>query len=99
MVRDNLKWEIAAPPWLGIYAVWYDGYAAGPAPGCPIRPDPIIRSSSKLFLHSLTNFADPLPSLDAAQPEFGETAVERPGVFRVLCAVLTSRDDGGEFGL
>ena len=50
MVGDNLEWEIAAPQRLGIYAIWYDGYSAGLPPGCPIRPDRIIRSLPELLL-------------------------------------------------
>jgi putative hydrolase of the HAD superfamily len=50
MVGDNLEWEIVAPQRLGIYSIWYDGYAAGLPPGCPIRPDRIIRSLPELLL-------------------------------------------------
>jgi putative hydrolase of the HAD superfamily len=50
MVGDNLEWEIVAPQRLGIYAIWYDGYAAGLPPGCQIRPDRIIRSLPELLL-------------------------------------------------
>jgi putative hydrolase of the HAD superfamily len=50
MVGDNLEWEIVAPQRLGIYAVWYDGYATGLPPGCQIRPDRIIRSLPELLL-------------------------------------------------
>ena len=49
MVGDNLEWEISAPQRLGIYAIWYDGYAAGLPPDCPIRPDRIIRSLPELL--------------------------------------------------
>src|SRR6266849_5328252 len=49
MVGDNLEWEISAPQRLGIYAIWYDGYAAGLPPGCQIRPDRIIRSLPELL--------------------------------------------------
>jgi len=49
MVGDNLEWEIAAPQRLGIYAIWCDCYAAGLPPGCPIRPDRIIRSLPELL--------------------------------------------------
>ena len=49
MVGDNLEWEIEAPQRLGIYAVWHDGYAAGLPPGCPVRPDRIIRSLPELL--------------------------------------------------
>ena len=49
MVGDNLEWEIVAPQRLGIYAIWYDGYAVGLPPGCPIRPDRIIRSLPELL--------------------------------------------------
>jgi putative hydrolase of the HAD superfamily len=50
MVGDNLEWEIVAPQRLGIYSIWYDGYATGLPPGCPIRPDRIIRSLPELLL-------------------------------------------------
>jgi len=50
MVGDNLEWEIVAPQRLGIYAIWYDGYATGLPSGCPIRPDRIIRSLPELLL-------------------------------------------------
>jgi putative hydrolase of the HAD superfamily len=50
MVGDNLEWEIVAPQRLGIYAIWYDGYATGLPPGCAIRPDRIIRSLPELLL-------------------------------------------------
>lgn len=50
MVGDNLEWEIVAPQRLGIYAIWYDGYATGLPPGCPVRPDRIIRSLAELLL-------------------------------------------------
>jgi putative hydrolase of the HAD superfamily len=50
MVGDNLEWEIVAPQRLGIYAIWYDGYATGLPPGCRIRPDRIIRSLTELLL-------------------------------------------------
>jgi putative hydrolase of the HAD superfamily len=49
MVGDSLEWEIVAPQRLGIYAIWYDGYAAGLPPGCQIRPDRIIRSLPELL--------------------------------------------------
>jgi putative hydrolase of the HAD superfamily len=49
MVGDNLEWEIVAPQRLGIYAIWHDGYSAGLPPGCPIRPDRIIRSLPELL--------------------------------------------------
>jgi putative hydrolase of the HAD superfamily len=49
MVGDNLEWEIVAPQRLGIYAIWYDGYGAGLPPGCPVRPDRIIRSLTDLL--------------------------------------------------
>jgi putative hydrolase of the HAD superfamily len=49
MVGDNLEWEIVAPQRLGIYAIWYDGYAAGLPPDCRIRPDRIIRSLPELL--------------------------------------------------
>jgi putative hydrolase of the HAD superfamily len=49
MVGDNLEWEIAAPQRLGIYAIWYDGYATGLPPDCRIRPDRIIRSLPELL--------------------------------------------------
>jgi putative hydrolase of the HAD superfamily len=50
MVGDNLEWEIAAPQRLGIYGIWYDGYATGLPPDCQIRPDRIIRSLPELLL-------------------------------------------------
>jgi len=50
MVGDNLEWEIVAPQRLGIYAIWYDGYATGLPSDCPIRPDRIIRSLPELLL-------------------------------------------------
>jgi putative hydrolase of the HAD superfamily len=50
MVGDNLEWEVAAPQRLGIYAIWYDGYAAGLPPESPIRPDRIIQSLPELLL-------------------------------------------------
>ena len=49
IVGDNLEWEVEAPQRLGIYAVWYDGYGTGLPPGCPIRPDRIIRSLAELL--------------------------------------------------
>ncbi|MGH7031711.1 MAG: HAD family hydrolase [Stellaceae bacterium] len=49
MVGDNLEWEIAAPQRLGIYAIWHDGYGAGLAPDCPVRPDRIIRALPELL--------------------------------------------------
>jgi len=49
MVGDNLEWEIVAPQRLGIYAIWYDGYATGLPAGCQIRPDRIIRSLPELL--------------------------------------------------
>ena len=49
MVGDNLEWEVVAPQRLGIYAIWHDGYGAGLPPGCPIRPDRIIRSLPELL--------------------------------------------------
>jgi putative hydrolase of the HAD superfamily len=49
MVGDNLEWEIAAPQRLGIYAIWYDGYATGLPSGCQVRPDRIIRSLPELL--------------------------------------------------
>jgi putative hydrolase of the HAD superfamily len=54
MVGDNLEWEIVAPQRLGIYAIWYDGYATGLPPGCRIRPDRIIRSLPELLPGSQT---------------------------------------------
>jgi putative hydrolase of the HAD superfamily len=50
MVGDNLEWEIVAPQRLGIYAIWYDGYATGLPSDCRIRPDRIIRSLPELLL-------------------------------------------------
>jgi putative hydrolase of the HAD superfamily len=50
MVGDNLEWEIVAPQRLGIYAIWYDGYATGLPLDCPVRPDRIIRSLPELLL-------------------------------------------------
>src|SRR5205807_8422297 len=49
MVGDNLEWEVVAPQRLGIYAIWYDGYAVWLPHGCPIRPDRIIRSLPELL--------------------------------------------------
>ncbi|HVC54923.1 MAG TPA: HAD family hydrolase [Stellaceae bacterium] len=49
MVGDNLEWEVVAPQRLGIYAIWYDGYAAGLPPGTPVRPDRIICSLPELL--------------------------------------------------
>jgi putative hydrolase of the HAD superfamily len=49
MVGDNLEWEIVAPQRLGIYAIWHDGYGAGLPPGCPVRPDRIIRTLPELL--------------------------------------------------
>jgi putative hydrolase of the HAD superfamily len=49
MVGDNLEWEVVAPQRLGIYAIWYDGYATGLPPGSPIRPDRIIRALPELL--------------------------------------------------
>lgn len=49
MIGDNLEWEIRAPQRLGIYAIWYDGYATGLPPNCPVRPDRIIRSLPELL--------------------------------------------------
>jgi hypothetical protein len=39
-----------APPRLGIYAIWYDGYGVGLPGTSPIRPDRIIRRLSELLL-------------------------------------------------
>jgi len=50
MVGDNLEWDIVAPQRLGIYAIWYDGYATGLPSDCPVRPDRIIRSLPELLL-------------------------------------------------
>ena len=50
MVGDNLEWEIAAPQRLGIHAIWHDGYGTGLPPGCPVRPDRIIRTLPELLL-------------------------------------------------
>jgi putative hydrolase of the HAD superfamily len=50
MVGDNLEWEISAPQRLGIYGIWYDGYATGLPPDCDVRPDRIIRSFPELLL-------------------------------------------------
>ncbi|HEY3909414.1 MAG TPA: HAD-IA family hydrolase [Stellaceae bacterium] len=50
MVGDNLEWEIAAPQRLGIHAIWHDGYGIGLPPGCPVRPDRIIRTLPELLL-------------------------------------------------
>jgi putative hydrolase of the HAD superfamily len=50
MVGDNLEWEIVAPQRLGIHAIWHDGYGMGLPPGCPIRPDRIIRSLPELLV-------------------------------------------------
>jgi putative hydrolase of the HAD superfamily len=49
MVGDNLEWEIVAPQRLGIHAIWHDGYGVGLPPGCPVRPDRIIRRLSELL--------------------------------------------------
>jgi putative hydrolase of the HAD superfamily len=49
MVGDNLEWEIVAPQRLGIYSIWYDGYATGLPANCRIRPDRIIRSLPELL--------------------------------------------------
>ena len=49
MVGDNLEWEVVAPQRLGIYAIWYDGYAQGLPPDSPIRPDRIITSLPELL--------------------------------------------------
>jgi putative hydrolase of the HAD superfamily len=50
MVGDNLEWEIVAPQRLGIHAIWHDGYGTGLPPGCPVRPDRIIRALPELLL-------------------------------------------------
>jgi putative hydrolase of the HAD superfamily len=47
MVGDNLEWEIVAPQWLGICAIWHDGYGIGLPQASPIRPDRIIRRLSE----------------------------------------------------
>jgi putative hydrolase of the HAD superfamily len=44
-----LEWEIVAPQRLGIYAIWYDGYAAGLPPNCTVQPDRIIQSLPELL--------------------------------------------------
>jgi putative hydrolase of the HAD superfamily len=49
MVGDNLEWEVAAPQRLGIHAIWHDGYGTGLPPGCPVRPDRIIRRLGELL--------------------------------------------------
>ncbi len=49
MVGDNLEWEVVAPQRIGIYAIWYDGYAQGLPPNSAIRPDRIIRSLPELL--------------------------------------------------
>jgi putative hydrolase of the HAD superfamily len=49
MVGDNLEWEVVGPQRLGIHAIWHDGYGAGLPPGCPIKPDRIIRRISELL--------------------------------------------------
>jgi putative hydrolase of the HAD superfamily len=49
MVGDNLEWEVVAPQRLGIYAIWYDGYAAGLPPDSAIRPDRIITTLPELL--------------------------------------------------
>lgn len=49
MVGDNLEWEVVGPQRLGIYAIWHDGYGVGLPPGCPIKPDRIIRRVSELL--------------------------------------------------
>jgi len=49
MVGDNLEWEIAAPQRLGIYGIWYDGYALGLPCDCDIHPDRIIQSLPELL--------------------------------------------------
>ncbi|MGH7095664.1 MAG: HAD family hydrolase [Stellaceae bacterium] len=49
MVGDNLEWEVVGPQRLGIHAIWHDGYGVGLPPGCPIRPDRIIRRLSELL--------------------------------------------------
>jgi putative hydrolase of the HAD superfamily len=49
MVGDNLEWEVVGPQRLGIHAIWHDGYGMGLPPGCPIRPDRIIRRVSELL--------------------------------------------------
>jgi putative hydrolase of the HAD superfamily len=55
IVGDNLEWEIMAPPRLGIYAIWHDGYGAGlppqlPDPARPRHPSPVgIAAVAKLL--------------------------------------------------
>ncbi len=49
MVGDNLEWEVVGPQRLGIQAIWHDGYGVGLPPGCPIKPDRIIRRISELL--------------------------------------------------
>lgn len=49
IVGDNLKWEVAAPQQLGLYAVWHDHLGDGLPPDSPVRPDRIIRSLSELL--------------------------------------------------
>jgi putative hydrolase of the HAD superfamily len=49
MVGDNLEWEVVGPQRLGIHAIWHDGYGVGLPPGCPIKPDRIIRRVSELL--------------------------------------------------
>jgi len=48
MVGDNLEWEVAAPQSLGIIGIWVDVRGEGLPPGCPVRPDRIIRSLAEL---------------------------------------------------
>ncbi|MBV9554185.1 MAG: HAD family hydrolase [Alphaproteobacteria bacterium] len=49
MVGDNLEWEVVGPQRLGIHAIWHDGYGVGLPPGCPIKPDRIIRRLRELL--------------------------------------------------
>jgi putative hydrolase of the HAD superfamily len=49
MVGDNLEWEVIAPQWLGIFAVWHDHTGRGLPKGTTARPDLIIRSLRELI--------------------------------------------------
>ncbi len=49
IVGDNLEWEVAAPQKLGIFAVWFDGFAKGLPEGATVKPDRIIQSLPELI--------------------------------------------------
>ncbi|HTU00403.1 MAG TPA: HAD family hydrolase [Candidatus Sulfotelmatobacter sp.] len=49
MVGDNPEWDVLAPQRVGIRGIWRDVRGTGWPPGCPGRPDRIIRSLMELL--------------------------------------------------